>query len=849
VPAVFALAAVYFLAGKLGLRLATTHESSTLVWPPTALALSALLLWGYRLWPGVLLGAFLVNITTKGTVPTCAGIAVGNTLEALVGAWLVNRFAGGRRAFERAPTILRALALAGLLSTTVSATFGVGSHLAGGTPPPDGAGMMWLTWWLGDVVSDFVLAPVLLLWAANHSVRWTPGRLIEAGCLLAAVAVSSLVVFGGWPSALDHQYPIFFLSVPVLLWPAFRFGPRETASAALVMAGIALHQTIRGRGPFGDSLIQLQAFMGISAALVLVLAAVVTERAQARGGFVDVQARNAAILETALDAIITIDHEGRITEFNPAAERIFGYARDAVLGRTLAETIIPPNLREAHARGLRRYLETGEGPVLRRRLELTGLRADGTEFPVELAIVPVLLPGRPPFFTGYLRDITERRRAEAELKQARDDLEVRVRERTAELSHAISVLTQEIDDRKRAEREAQLYADIVKSAHIGMSVLHLESLRDARSFRIVATNPAADQVVGVPLGPYVSRPLVEVFPRAYELGLAQIFAEVVRSGRARNIGEVQYGDDKIPEGTFAISAFPLPDQRVCVAFENITERKRLERERELLNARLLEGQKLQAIGELAAGVAHEINNPTAYIISNLNTLSEYLSDLASFVEQARAGAAADELERSYRRLRLDFVLDDFKKAIGDSREGGERIREIVRSLKEFSHADEGEVRPTDLEELLESALRICWNEIKYKASVRREYERLPLVPCYPQRINQVFMNLLVNAAQAIPQKGEIVVATRREQNEAVVRISDNGAGIAPEHLSKLFEPFFTTKPVGKGTGLGLHVARKVVTAHGGRIDVVSAVGEGSTFTVRLPLVFQGQVNSDPARVK
>ncbi len=275
--------------------------------------------------------------------------------------------------------------------------------------------------------------------------------------------------------------------------------------------------------------------------------------------------------------------------------------------------------------------------------------------------------------------------------------------------------------------------------------------------------------------------------------------------------------------------------------DDIAARRRAEEERDRLSAQLLQGQKLQAIGQLAAGVAHEINNPVGYILSNLASQKEYHAELCRLVRAALALADApgDEaralLERVRREVDLKDLTEDFASAIDESRAGAERIRDIVRSLKAFSHVDEGERRDADLHAVLEDSLRVCWNELKYKAEISRDYGELGLVSCYPQRIGQVFMNLLVNAAQAIRDRGEIRLSTRVEGAEAVVRIRDTGTGIPADVLPRIFEPFFTTKRVGEGTGLGLHVAYRIVQAHGGRIEVSSKVGEGTEFTVRLPL--------------
>lgn len=278
-----ALAAGYFVAAKLGLRLAFVHASATPVWPNTGLALAAMLILGTRVWPAVLVGAFLANIATAGSVATSLGIAVGNTLEALVGAYLVTRFASGRRAFDRAGDVVRFALLAGIVSTTVSATFGVTSLALGGFARWTDYGPIWLTWWLGDTVGDLVVAPVVLLWYARPLVRWPRGRALEAAGLLAGLGLVGLVVFGGLFPARVKDYPLEFVCIPFFLWAAVRFRAREAATATLVLSAIAIRGTLLGFGPFvrdapNESLLLLQAFMGVVSVMTLILAAAVSER-------------------------------------------------------------------------------------------------------------------------------------------------------------------------------------------------------------------------------------------------------------------------------------------------------------------------------------------------------------------------------------------------------------------------------------------------------------------------------------------------------------------------------------------------------------------------------------------
>lgn len=281
-----ALTAAYFVAGKLGLRAAFVHPSATAVWPPTGLTLAAFLLCGYEIWPAILVGAFLVNVTTAGSLATSVGIAAGNMLEGLVGAYLMNRFARGRRACERARDVFTFAALAALLSTMLSATAGVVSLSLDGFARWADFWPIWSTWWTGDAVSDLVIAPALLLWVARPRIRWARRQRLEAVALLFSLTLVGLAVFGGVFTWQGRHYPLEFLCVPLLLWCAFRFEQREAATVVVLLSGLAIWGTLRGYGPFArptfnESLLLLQAFQGVTAVMTLVLAAVVAERTEA----------------------------------------------------------------------------------------------------------------------------------------------------------------------------------------------------------------------------------------------------------------------------------------------------------------------------------------------------------------------------------------------------------------------------------------------------------------------------------------------------------------------------------------------------------------------------------------
>ncbi len=433
VGTVVGLATVYFAAAKLGLRLAFLHPSATPVWPPTGIALAALLLFGYRVGPGIFLGAFLTNLTTYGTVWTSLGIAAGNTLEGLVGAYFVTRYARGRNLFDLPRDIFKFAIMAAVLSTTVSATVGVTSLALGGFASWATYRSIWLTWWLGDATGALIFVPLLVLWLENPSFLWAGRMMLERVLFLLALLGVSWAVFGG-------LFPFVYLTVPFLVWAAFRFDQRETAAVIVLLTAIAVWATIRHLGPFvgatpNESLLLLQVFMGIMTMVALPLSSVVAERKAAetttKGLYLQLQDQNAlleervrerthrveaaearfrGILESAPDGMVIVDNRGKIALVNGQAERLFGYSRHELIGAPV-ELLVPDRLRDVHRRHRADYAETPRTRPMGAGLDLSGRRKDGSEFPVEISLSPLQAPDGT-LTIAAIRDITERRRAE-----------------------------------------------------------------------------------------------------------------------------------------------------------------------------------------------------------------------------------------------------------------------------------------------------------------------------------------------------------------------------------------------------------------------------------------------------
>ena len=372
-----------------------------------------------------------------------------------------------------------------------------------------------------------------------------------------------------------------------------------------------------------------------------------------------------------------------------------------------------------------------------------------------------------------------------------------------------------------------------------------------REATVTYANPLAERIAGREPGSLVGVPAGEVFPEPAELSVWRTLRDGVRSRGVEAVLQ-RPGGGRLPVG---MSCSPMLDAQgdrlgAVVLFQDLSGIKQLERQ-------VLQAEKLASVGQLAAGVAHEINNPMGFIHANLAQMAEYVADLTRLfaeVDGLRKAVSAGDLDAATlaaeRLDRLDvevdsaYVLSDLAKAVRESQEGSERIRHIVQDLRAFSHEGQQAV-PADLNQCIDSTANIAWTMMKHSVELQKDYGELPLVTCYPRQLQQVFMNLLVNAAQAIEAmprddsrsgpRGRIRLHTRVEGDDVVVSVSDTGPGIPPEHLDRLFEPFFTTKEVGEGTGLGLSTSYDIVQRHGGSLVARSSPGRGAVFEIRLPI--------------
>src|SRR5947208_1592020 len=898
VPVIGLLTLVYFIAGKVGLVLASLHASASPVWPPAGIALAALLVLGYRAWPAILVGAFLVNVTTAGNVATSLAIACGNKLEAVCGAWLVNGFAGGTTVFDRPQGVVN-FELAAVVSTVIGPAFGVTSLALGRFADWANVGAIWLTWWLGDTTGDLLIAPLIILWSIASKRRWNRREAVEVGILLLRLFVLSEAVFGGWLTISAKNYPIAFSCGAIVIWTAFRFTQRETATGIFILSAIAIWGTLHGFGPFAEktenqSLLALQYWTAVVTITAMALSAGMAERGRAEEALRESEARTNLAANAANLGLWLWNIPGDELWVTDKWRKLFGFADSESWKFDRLLQVVHPGDRERMKQLVQHMFEHGGEYESEYRIT----RPDGsTRWILGHGSVELDERGKPAFARGVSRDITKRKIAEEELRESEArfrtvadsapvliwmsgpdklctffnkgwlDFTGRTMEQELgkgwtegvhadDLDHCLEVYGNSFNARQPFTMEYRLrrndgeYRWLLDNGtprfasngaflgYIGSCIGITERKLAEEKFRLVIdaapnamimvdsagvisfANAPAATVFGYSLSELIGRHIETLIPERFRdrhVGYRQGFLSPPTS-RAMGAGRDLFGRRKDgSEFPVEVGLNPIHTTEglfVLASVIDITARKQAELEHERQNMELARVGRVAVMGELAASLSHEVNNPIGAIVANASAGQRLIT-----AGKVKIGELND--------LLADIAAD------------GRRAGEIVQSIRNMIRQGKEHHALIQIEGIIHDLLRIVHAEaverdVTVSAEVDSDGGRV-----WADRVQllQVFLNLTLNAFEAMsamrPDARRLVIHAGSNGNgEIVVSVSDSGPGFPEGLVEQLFEPFFSTKA--EGTGMGLAISRSIIEAHGGTLSGENCDNGGACFTVCLP---------------
>jgi PAS domain S-box-containing protein len=826
------LAAAYFFCGAFGLSFASINKSASPIWPPAGLALAVLILKGKELWPGVFLGAFLINISTQGTVWTALGIATGNTLEAYSGAWLVCRYAGGSRAFDRIPNIFGLAFLSGIMSTALGATFGVTSLCLGHLAQWTQFASIWITWWLGDMVSILTVAPLVMLWMRRPLETPKLRQIPEAIALLISVLLVGRIAFLGKNPFGGLNQPLEYMAILPLLWAAFRFGARGAITTAAIMSAIALYGTRRGMGPFAllhpnESMLMLQAFMGTITVTSLVLAIIISDRrrAEQRLQVQDAVSRvlaEAATIEEATPAIFQAlcekgDWEmGAIWDVDRPSNSLY-----------CIEVWRVPSLAASDFEKLTREFRFSPGMGLPGRVWASGRPAwvpdvaDDDNFPRAAAAIhsgihaavcfPIKLGnevlGIIECFSRYVRGPDQN---------------------FVQMLAGIGLQLGQFIERKRADDARSRLAAIVESSIDAVYSITLDG-------NISTWNPGAERMFGFAASEVIGKPISTIIPSEHAHEEPAMLERIKLGEKIEHYQTVRVTKDGTRlDISLSVSPMKGPTGKVLGASNiarDITEDKRTERA-------LSETREM--LRQHAETLERRVRERTAELQETVRSLDSFCYSIAHDLRaplRAMSGFGSELMEQYGSRLD-----DAGKEYLARIRTAAARMDRLICDLLELGRLGTMEVpaEPVELQDVVTKALVPLEKELEKKhADVHLKKPLLP-VRASSVMLEQVLVNLLGNAVKFVPPKSRPHVEVWSEARGSMVRVCvrDNGIGMKPEHIKKLFQPF--TRLVNgvdyPGTGIGLAIVRKGVERMGGRVGVQSELGKGSCFWIELPAV-------------
>jgi PAS domain S-box-containing protein len=817
------LAAVYFISARLSLFLAFEGTNASPVWPPTGVALAAVLIAGYRVTPGIFTGAFLANIfalkgmgfSLSASIITSFFTAFGNSLEASAGAYLIRRYNGGSYPFDNTKSIFNFVVFGALLSTLISATAGVTSYCAAidnWVVFPS----VWLTWWLGDTTGVLLFTPFLVSLTKWKSLDWGKSKTIEFFAMFLLLGFISYIVFA-W------KYPANFLIIPVLLWGILRFDVFETSLSVVFVSGLAVAGTMRTANTLsGEALnktfLYIQSYLGVISATALFLSVVVRGQKLSRKELLAANKFNDTIIDSIPGAFYVLDKKGRLVRWNSVLGNLNNLTPDdergldslkniheddkELISAKIAETF-EKGVSEAEARiitkdGLRHFLFTG------RRID-----ADG-----------------PPYIVGTGIDITERKSAQFRLEEYKKNLEDIVKERTAQLTGINETLLFEIKERKKIEgiltESEKKYRDLVEGAN---SVI----LRWTKDGCITFINRFAQKFFGYSEEEILGKNIIgTIVPGVESTGrnLASLMGSLIKDPKAYAVNENENIKKNGERVWIAWTNTPILDQEdqiieVLSVGNDITRLKVAEDrlkstldELEIAKEHAEESDRLKSA--FLATMSHELRTPLNSIIG-----------FTGIILQGYVGPLNDEQIKQ-----LNMVKNS-----------ANHLLSLINDVLDISKIEAGQLQvslqPFHLRDLVEKAVeysRPAADKKSLSLSVSISPDVAIVVSDY-RRVEQILLNLLSNAIK-FTEHGNIGVECLKADSFVQISVSDSGIGIKEEDMNKLFKAFQqvdagTTRRY-DGTGLGLHICQKLTELLNGRIWATSIWGIGSTFSFTLP---------------
>lgn len=533
-----------------------------------------------------------------------------------------------------------------------------------------------------------------------------------------------------------------------------------------------------------------------------------------------VDLRSEALIEAINSAILLVDDQGVILDLNASALNLLGYERNELVGEKV-EILVPKRFQKVHTTQRAEYAKHPQARRMGQGMDLEAVRKDGQSIPVQILISPVKSRSRTVTLVNLV-DMTHQKQVEATLR-----------------------------------KNEMKYRSLVESTRNIIFSIDVEG-------HWTFLNNAAEAIYGLPTDDLLGRCFFEF---SCPTSVQDDIHAINRLGQGENLDNYETRhlrqDGSVVDIQVSATVIRTTDGRIEGAIgiiSDITEQLQKEAHKDELEVQLRQAQKLEAVGQLAAGIAHEINTPIQYIGDNLRFLQGANEDLKQVTEALHKlrdaiekKATPDELNEAANESKaiedevdLEFLTDELPSAIEQSLHGVDRVTKIVRAMRDFSHPGQVETKPVDIHNLIESTSVVSMNSWKYVAELNKQFDpQMPLVPCLANEINQILLNLIVNAAHAIEErignnpgkddKGIITISTHHKAGWAEIHIQDNGTGIPADVQRRMFDPFYTTKELGKGTGQGLAIVQSVMQKHGGTVSCETEIGKGTTFVLRLPL--------------